>query len=149
MMFRTHLAFAALSALVFLSYSSNKLLFLFVALASALLPDVDSAHSILGKRWFFRPMQWMVKHRGVFHSLTFCLIVSLAFAFFYPVFALPFFLGYASHLLLDSFTDNGIRPFWPSKKELKGFIRTGGKIEKGLLYGFILTDILLIIRFAI
>src|SRR3989338_1668484 len=102
-------------------------------------------HSFLGRKKLFRPLQWFVKHRGFFHSLIFCILVAGIFAFYYPIFALPFFLGYGGHLLLDSFTDNGIRPFWPLKKEIKGFIKTNGNVEKGIFYFLILALVIVII----
>jgi membrane-bound metal-dependent hydrolase YbcI (DUF457 family) len=52
-----------------------------------------------------------------------------------------------SHLFGDAMTNEGIRPWWPTKKELKGFFRTGGKIEKGIFIGFSFGSLLLLIRF--
>src|SRR3989338_641887 len=149
MMYRTHALFGIFLALVFLDYANNKLLFFLVVLASTFLPDIDCTHSYLGREKIFRPVEWFVKHRGLFHSLVFCIFVAGIFAFTYPLLALPFFLGYAGHLLLDSFTNNGIRPFWPFKKELKGFVRTDGKVEKGIFYFLILANVLLLVKIFI
>jgi inner membrane protein len=145
-MYKTHFLFSIFLALIFLSYANNKLLFFLVILVSTFLPDIDCVHSLLGKQRILRPLQWFVKHRGVFHSLTFCLIICLLLALYYPALALPFFLGYAGHLFLDSFTERGIKPFWPLKKELKGVIKSNGNIERGIFYFFILANILLIIK---
>jgi len=143
---RTHLAFAVMSVLLLIDDVNNKVVFAVVALACCLLPDIDCMHSYLGRRWFFRPLQWCVKHRNVLHSFTFVIIVSGIFAiFFLPVLALPFFVGYAGHLMLDSLTAEGIRPFWPSKQQISGGIRTGGKIEIGLFYFFIIVSVVLFV----
>ena len=90
-------------------------------------------------------MQWIFSHRGVIHSYTVCISVALIFAFFYPIFALPFFLGYSFHLLADSFTPRGIKPFWTLKFESKGVIKTGGKIESGVFAVFVILDFILLI----
>lgn len=126
---RTHLAIAAALMLYFLPAVRYKLVFVPVVLIAALLPDIDSPSSYFGNNWFFRPFQFIAKHRGILHSMTFCFIASIAFAFFIPVLAFPFFLGYASHLFADSLTQEGIMPFWPLKNEAKWVLRTGGNRE--------------------
>lgn len=146
MLMRGHLVVALAFGLVFLPNVSNKLLFLPVLLIASLIPDLDVTNSYVGNNLFLRPFQWFIKHRGFIHSLTFCAVISFVLAFFLPVLALPFFLGYASHLLVDSFTVEGIRPFWPMKKEVAGILRVGGKTESGLFYMFVLIDVLLVIR---
>ena len=62
-----------------------------------------------------------------------------------PVLALPFFLGYAMHLLTDSFTVEGIRPFWPFKSVSKGMLRVGGSIEQAIFIGFCIVDLVLLV----
>ena len=145
MLKRTHLALGVAVGLFMLPHVNNKLIFLPIVLLASLLPDVDSGFSSLGKRWFMKPVQWFVKHRGVFHSLTFAILVSLVIAFFWPVGALPFFLGYSFHLLADSFTPDGIKAFWPLKFVSKGRIKTGGRIEDGIFLVFLVLDVLLLV----
>lgn len=144
-MFKTHLAAGVFFALFFLSHVNNKLFFIPIVLIASLLPDIDMSHSFLGQSKLLRPLQWIVKHRGIFHSLTFCLLISIIFALFYPVLALPFFIGYASHLLTDSFTVEGIKPFWPLKKEITGSVRTGGRIESAIFLTLCLVDAVLLL----
>lgn len=146
MMKRTHLIVGLAFALLFLPHVNNKLIFLPVVLICALLPDIDSPNSEYGHKWFLRPLQFVSKHRGVFHSFTLCILVSFAFAFFLPVIALPFFLGYSSHLLSDSFTQEGITPFWPWKRISDGPVSTGGKMEKGVFLVFLIVDVILFLR---
>jgi len=149
MMKKTHLIIALAFALLFLPHVNNKLIFLPVVLICALLPDIDSPHSQYGNQWFLRPLQFVSKHRGVLHSLSFCILFSLVLAFIFPILVLPFFLGYSSHLASDSFTQEGITPFWPWKKSSEGIVRTGGKIEKGVFLVFLILDVLLFFRLFI
>ena len=142
---RTHLAIGLASALYFLPLVNNKLIFIPIVLIASLLPDIDSGFSQLGKKKIFRPVQVVFTHRGPLHSYTFCILFSLIFAFIYPIFALPFFLGYSFHLFADSFTVNGIRPFWPFKVQSSGVARTGGVVDRTLFLVFILIDIVLFV----
>ena len=144
-MLKTHLAISSALMLFFLPHVAHKLVFVPVLLFATLLPDIDSMYSTLGHHWLFRPMQFFVRHRGLIHSLTICLILSLAFAFYIPVVALPFFLGYMSHLVGDSFTQEGVRFFWPFRELTSGRIRTGGVFEDGVFYSALLANIVLLL----
>ncbi len=149
MLFRTHLAIALFVALFFLSHVTHKLTFIPLVLAATLLPDIDSAFSKIGRGKVGQVVQLFTKHRGLLHSFTFCIIVTLFFAFYLPVFALPFFLGYALHLLLDSVTSEGIRPFWPFKNVAQGKLPVGGAIEEALCMAFIVIGVVFIVSFFI
>jgi inner membrane protein len=142
---RTHIVIALALALLFLPHVNYKLIFFPVVLVCALLPDIDSPNSFLGSIKIFKPLQFAVKHRGIFHSFTLCILVALALAFFAPLLALPFFLGYSSHLIADSFTEEGIMPFWPWKRTTNGPVRTGGRREWFIFIGFIVLDVLFFI----
>ena len=149
MLIKTHLLMGLAGALFFLPNVTYKTAFFIVVLLATLMPDIDSVRSIPGNHWYLRPFQWATKHRGLLHSFTFCILVSLFFAFLIPILALPFFLGYSIHLFADGFTQEGIRPFWPLKDEVKGKVHVGGNVERGLFYGVILADIILIVRLFI
>ena len=82
MMFRTHIAIGVFFMFVFLPMVNNKLLFAGIVLLCSILPDIDVSQSYLGKHKILRPLQWIVKHRGIFHSFTLAIIVALFFAFF-------------------------------------------------------------------
>ncbi len=146
MISRTHLAIGLALVLLFLPHVNSKLLFVPVLLISCLLPDIDSTASAFGQNKLLRPFQFFVKHRGMIHSLTFCIVLSAFFAAVIPVLALPFFLGYASHLFADSFTKDGITPFWPMKKSSAGLIVTGGRTEYFVFATFIVIDAILFLR---
>jgi membrane-bound metal-dependent hydrolase YbcI (DUF457 family) len=145
MMFKTHLAIGMAVAIYFLPWVTNKLLFIPVVLIASVLPDIDSGFSNLGRRKMSRPLQWFVEHRGVIHSYTTCVVLTLVFMFFYPIIALPFFLGYSFHLFADSFTIQGIKPFWPFKWKSKGYLNTGGKIEDVVFFTFVIIDLVLVV----
>jgi membrane-bound metal-dependent hydrolase YbcI (DUF457 family) len=145
MLIKTHLAIAIFSILFLIPYVEAKLVFSLVALIVTFVPDVDEKKSSLGKYKIFRTVQMFLKHRGVLHSFTFLILVSLALALFFPVIALGFFVGYGAHLLADSFTIEGIKPFYPSKKVISGKIRTGSRGETGIFVFFVLADVFLVI----
>ena len=84
----------------------------------------------------------LTKHRGLFHSFTFCILVTFILTLYWPDLAFPFFLGYGLHLLADSWTVEGIKPFWPMKLVSRGNVKVGGTIENTLFLVFVLMDIL-------
>jgi len=147
MLRRTHLAIAIFIMLLFVKYINYnyKLSFIVIFLIATLLPDIDTYFSWIGSKKVARPIQFFTKHRGFIHSLTFAVIVSAIFAFFIPVIALPFFLGYSIHVFLDSFTVDGIQPFWPYDKISSGKIKVGKFSELSLFVFFVVGDILLFI----
>ncbi|HVY01239.1 MAG TPA: metal-dependent hydrolase [Candidatus Nanoarchaeia archaeon] len=135
MLFRTHIALGVLLGIIcFFSFDYNVLVFATTVFAS-LLPDIDSTKSFIGNRFFLRPLQWIIKHRGVFHSLTLCFVLSYFISAVYPFLAFAFFIGYTSHLLLDSITVEGIVPFWPLGYKTEGVITTGSFTEKMTFWG--------------
>ncbi len=144
MIWKTHLAIGLAVALVFSTHVNNPVLFIPIVLISSLFPDIDSGFSYIGRNPAFKPVQWTTDHRGIIHSYTACIGLSILIAFFYPVVALPFFVGYSFHLFADSFTSQGIKPFWPLKAVSNGIITTGGKIDGVIFYTFILIDLVLI-----
>ena len=144
MMMRTHLVIAIFVMALFLPHISNLFIFIPIVLLATLLPDIDTGFSTLGKRKETQIVRFLVKHRGILHSLTFCILVSLVLAIFLPILALPFFLGYSIHLFADSFSIEGIRPFWPLKISSKWKIRTGGLIETNVFILFLILDLLVL-----
>jgi len=144
-MIRTHFSIAILAILLFLPQINNKIIFIFTALIATLLPDIDTAFSTLGKEKVFRFLQFFVRHRGFIHSFTFAIVISIIIAFFLPIVSLGFFLGYGIHLFADSFTREGIMPFWPYKGVSKWHIKTGGLVETSVFVVFLLLDLLVLI----
>lgn len=145
MLIKTHLVISIFFILLLTGHVTSPVLFVALTLLSTFIPDADSRFSKLGQRKSLRIFQWFVKHRGIMHSFTFCLLFTLFFVLFLPVVALPFFLGYSSHLLADSFTVEGIKPFYPWEKTSSWKIRTGGKTETSVFMLFVLVDLFLLL----
>ena len=145
MLIHTHLTITIFFILLFISKVEYKFAFVLVALLATFIPDIDSKFSKIGKRKIFRILQFFVKHRGLMHSFIFLVLITLFLVLFFPIIALPFFLGYSLHLFADSFTIRGIKPFYPWKKVSLGKIRTGGKSEILVFVFFVLADLGLLI----
>ena len=146
MQLKTHLAISVFVVLLFLPYISediNKIIFAATALIATFMPDIDIRFSKAGKIPFTGILRFFTKHRGMIHSLTFGLFISVIIALFLPILAFGFFTGYSMHLVADCFTKNGIRPFWPLKFKAKGPITTGSMIERIILFVFIAVDLIL------
>ena len=99
-----------------------------VIILGALFPDIDSPHSTIGRHF-----QWIGKlfgHRTFFHSIIVWFLLGIIAYSITGSFA--FMIAYASHLLLDASTKQGLYG-------LKGPIKTGGFAEKiiFLLMGFV------------
>ena len=132
MMFVTHIAVSLLVAFFALPPLSLDTPFLVgVYLFAALLPDIDSASSFIGRH--VKPIGWLFRHRGMFHSLWVPLLTGLIVWPVSPEFSFAFGLGYLTHLATDMLTHEGVMPFFPLTVRPRGFIRTGSVVEYILL----------------
>ena len=135
MLFRTHLAFNFLAAMVLMQHVTvpNNITFLLVFLLFSVMPDIDEYSSKISKgtKPFSTLIQLMVRHRGIFHSIYVPLLISVVLAVFHQtVLALAAITGYLSHLLIDALSVQGIRPLAPIiNKPIKGFIRVNSILE--------------------
>jgi inner membrane protein len=108
-----------------------------VALAGALLPDIDHPQSWAGRkmRVISIPLSMLVGHRGITHSLLAVLAGLAALAILglnQPV--APLVVGYLSHLLADGLTPSGVPLLWPSPRRFTiALCRTGSATEIGLV----------------
>lgn len=143
MLTKTHVAFAVFLIILFFEHVAHPWFFIIMVLVATILPDLDSNLSSFGRHLIFRPLQLLTKHRGMIHSFSFAILISIILAVFLPILSLGFFLGYSVHLICDSFTRDGIQPFWPLKAKSSGFITTGGRIEETLFFTLIILDIFL------
>lgn len=141
MLIRTHLAISILFILLLFPFFESKILFCAILIVSAFLPDIDSSRSKIGKIFLLRPFQLFFGHRGILHSFTFALMLSLLIFFFSQEASIAFFLGYGLHLLADSLTFMGIAPFYPISKKWKGLIKTGGWSEAIIFMILVLLDL--------
>ena len=132
MRFFTHLVAGILAAVLFIDLFNprNLILSAIVIILASVLPDIDTPMSKVGKR--FKVVGFIFKHRGFFHSLLAILIFGfLLMSVYGKEIALAFSIGYLAHLLMDALTVSGVRFFHPfSKKTIKGFVKTGGFLEK-------------------
>lgn len=135
MLAKTHLAFGFLVGLVAMQFISTGNIFIFfgLVLIGSLLPDIDSPNSTMSSRIPVIPriVQLFARHRGIFHSIFFAVIISGLFLYLTnKPYALALFIGYASHLVADGFTESGINFLHPvAKLHLSGFIKTGTYAE--------------------
>ena len=145
MLKRTHIAIALLVGLYFLIHMENKIVFLPVLLISTIFPDIDRLLGFNNLAFWRKNLGNTSHHRGILHSYTFCVAVSIALALFFPILALPFFLGYSTHIFADSFTHEGIKPFWPLRFTSTGPFATGGKREAVLFWIVVFANVLLFV----
>ena len=147
MMFKTHLSLGVLAGLFFMKQVSldSPWVFLAIVAFSSILPDIDTKNSWIGKR--FKPISWLFSllfgHRKIFHSILFALFIFIVLYFLtIGYIAAAFLIGYVVHILVDGFTVNGIKPFYPfSKFEIKGFLRSGDLMDN-LLFFLIIVGII-------
>ena len=97
-----------------------------MALASALLPDLDHPRSLLGRQlpWISGPLSRLFGHRGFTHSLLAVGMGAVKDALI---------VGYLSHLLGDWLTPMGIPLLWPWRRRfrLPGLpLKSGGGYER-------------------
>ena len=148
MLFRTHLAFALLLFCLIIGTFKGMLLFLIFVLIGAAFVDIDSSSSKIGKAWFLRPLQYIVRHRGMFHSLLFSIFISVLVWFVNKNAGYGFALGYGSHLFLDCLTPIGLKVLWPFSDAVFRFpiVRTGSLIENMIFVLMLLGDVFLVYR---
>ena len=143
MLFKTHLMFGIFAIILMISFVNDKIIFVIIALIATIIPDIDHSDSKLGRKLIFRPFQFFIRHRGMVHSFTIAIFISILIAIFFPIVSLGFFLGYSVHLLCDSFTREGIEPFWPFDYKTHGYLRTGEKYEEILFVFMIAVNLVL------
>jgi inner membrane protein len=144
MLFRTHLVFGLVCWFLVGAFVEVPGFVLGFVLLGAIFVDIDSHKSKIGNRFWLRPMQWFVRHRGFFHSLVGGLFLSLIIGAFSLWAGFGFFVGYVSHLVMDSFTPMGVVLFWPFKFRIRGFVKSGSWVEDVMFVLFLLLGIWLV-----
>ena len=139
MMWKTHLLFGFLIALILLPYINpeNQILYVAIVLFGSLLTDIDHPDSKFGRK--LKIIGMLFEHRGFFHSLFALALFTVPFFLFnLDYIAIPLLIGYGSHIFIDSFSYQGIMFLHPlSRWKIKGFMKTGGFAEK-ILFFFLL-----------
>lgn len=150
--------FAVLLGLLYFDYFIGdaglwlKIAFAATLIFGALLPDIDQQESSASHKMPILSgfVRLFSRHRGIMHSIWIPIVLFLIAKFVVvKFFNLPdmmlmgFLIGYASHLLADSFTVQGIEPFTPfSRFRARGWMRTGGIVEA--VIGILIVSFLII-----
>jgi inner membrane protein len=146
MLFNTHLAFSFLISLFIYHYFNTPPLFTIIIICiSSILPDLDHHNSKISKQ---NPLRFItkhiLKHRGMLHSLFTPILFYFILVLMHQEIASLVFIGYTSHLFIDSFTKRGTKPLYPLFNfKIKGNTRTNSIVEKFL---FFLLIILIMIK---
>ena len=143
MLFWTHLIVGIFMALLLYPISTSHITFIVVLIISSLLPDIDSPTSKIGRNGVSKTFSAFFKHRGIVHSVFFIVLIYFILRSFWMEASLPFLIGYSTHLVLDLLTPRGLKPFWPFKKRIKGFIRSGSLFEVFFFIVFLILDAIL------
>ena len=129
----THLLFGLILAALATKYYpfDRPLLAVILMLTASVLPDIDERQSLLGRK--VPVIGWFVRHRTFFHSILLGVAITIVVALFLgTAYGYAFGAAYLLHLLLDALTPTGVRPFWPSKLRIRGFVKVGGLLEKAI-----------------
>ena len=140
MMARTHVAFGILVGLFFITPYSffNKIVFMAFIIIGSLLPDIDTPKSKLGKK--IKPIahlfSFVFGHRGILHSIWLpAALLIIHYYFFSNTILFALAIGCISHLVLDSFTIQGINFIHPFQKlHVSGFVETGKIFELAVFF---------------
>ncbi|MBK1733740.1 hypothetical protein CKO15_00265 [Halorhodospira abdelmalekii] len=129
-----------------------------LAAFGALLPDIDEPRSWIGRRFLFlsQPLRTFFGHRGITHSLAFCILIGALLGLLSHSYALPeglalaILIGYASHLIADAVTPGGIPLMWPFKGRYSTpcTVRTGGAGEMVIFFVLLVGLVLAIAEFT-
>jgi inner membrane protein len=146
MLFRTHVNFAIFLFLVLTFILDMPMFVLAFSILGAAFVDIDGKKSRFGKNILLRPLQWITRHRGIFHSIFMAVLISCLIGIFNLWACFGFFIGYVSHLILDAITPAGVALFWPFKFKFKGPVKTGGIFETVFFVLLLLGNIFIVGR---
>ncbi len=144
---RTHAFTGLFVGLVFVSTLNttlvDKFIIVLVTIFASLFPDIDSPKSTLGRK--VKIIGILTKHRGIMHSILPLIGTVILINYFVGLnYAFAFAIGFASHILLDLITKEGIY-FFPFGIHIRGPVRVGGFLE----YIFLLVQIFLMVVFFV
>jgi len=153
MMFRTHLPFSLLFGSLFLGFAGiNTVLFFILVAAGSLIPDMDHKNSWINNRLkISKVLPYFTEHRGVMHSLILGFgMLAFVWIVFDKIYAVPLFIGFVSHILIDGLTPSGVNFLHPlGELHLRGFIDTGSWKESIIFLLILIFSILQINRLYI
>lgn len=113
------------------------LIYIPLALIGSLFPDLDHHNSRIKRNLLVKIISFpltLFGHRTWSHSLLIMVAIASLYFFIPDVYQLgliAFFTGYASHVIGDWMTPNGVPLFWPIKIRFRSPLnfRTGSWIE--------------------
>lgn len=111
----THIVFGVAT---YLGSGQSHALGIAVTAISAVIPDLDTRQSLIGKALPFLsgPIAYHVGHRTFTHSLLFQLAITImAFVALPNSYAVAVICGLVSHAFADMLTQSGVCWFWPSR----------------------------------
>ncbi len=153
MLWKTHLAFGLLLGLLIKEYVGSSFSWLNVAIIgfAALLPDVDTPMSFIGRRAkiISYPLKLFFEHRGFTHSFLFMGVIAAIGLWVFPEYNAYFIavvIGILAHVFLDCLTKDGVRLLWPFRFRLKGWLRTGGVVERIFFWGVVALIVYLVAK---
>jgi len=118
------------------------------AAVGSLLPDIDHPESSFGRkvRIISIPINHILGHRGLTHSLVFVAITYVCALYFGSSVALAAALGVFTHLLLDMLNPSGVPLLYPVKGRLHILeIKTGSQREKLMFWLLLIIVIALMV----
>ena len=131
-MWKTHLLFGLVLGLLLMHYFNFNYWLVFVVMISALLPDLDTPFSWLGRK--LKPVSNIISfifgHRGMMHSLLFMVVITTVGYLYLRSYWMGIAIGFFSHLVLDMMNVMGVRLLWPLDFKVRGFLRANGLFEK-------------------
>lgn len=149
---KTHFAMGIFSGLILYQYMGldlNSAALVGAAAIGALVPDLDSPASTLGRLLPINPFS-ALRHRGIMHSAL--MLILGAVLWYYnqqPIWLVFGMVGYASHLLGDAITKQGIPFLFPLPFRLRICpipIQTGGFVDLFLFFGTWAGIVYLVVR---
>jgi membrane-bound metal-dependent hydrolase YbcI (DUF457 family) len=149
MLLKTHIAVGIAAALYFLPHMNDKLIFAPTVLVASILPEIGNILFAKKGHKYMKVFKSKNPLGGITRTYTTCILVSIILAVIYPILAFPFFLGYSFNLFLNTFSTEGIRPFWPLKNKTSGHIATGGNIDLTIFILFLIFDLALVVKIFI
>ena len=123
--------------------------YLLFALFGSLLPDIDNHNSKIGRKipGFSRVAEFLMGHRGIYHSLIGCTVTLVIFFLIFQAFSLAAWesyisalgIGFIFHLVMDSLTVKGIHWFRPVHNvRFRGPFLTGGWADSAFAIAFLI-----------
>lgn len=133
---RTHIISAVVLGLAVATKYDLSISYLAPCVLGGLWPDTDTKKSLLG-RWFPLWLLFRPHRKSLLHSLFGSIAFSAPWLPIEVHAGIFFWLGYMSHLILDTFNATGVRWFYPSDAMVSlASVKIGGIGEIIVAFGW-------------